>query len=525
MSGQWTIQERGSDPRWTEDDLFVADERSNGYPPDGLVTLRFLRNAVRRHLLLWVVVALAGLSAGVATPFVLPPASESSAKLLLTYSTTDDRAWEMSTDVSLVGTQSVAQLAIDKLGLDVAPDELLQQYAAIPMTDRVLKITAKAGTSEEATRLVGALAQVYLTFRMEQIAQQEVPLRKDLEAAKAAVAKAETDVRKTGGDPNDPAPAPSPEVTRLSQAREKQEYIEEQIINQQISASRMSSSRILDPATPVPASARRAIVFSAGSGLVAGLFLGLGFVIVRALISDRLWRRQDISLALGARIQLSIGRPPWRIGWFVRRAQLRKPEIQRAVRHLADTIRWDDTPKPALAIVSVDDADAGALVTASLALRIAEEGKQVLVADLTGGSVGATLGADAPGTHPSRLNGDQVRIAVHLPDPKDGPVEGLLAPPREASVPRDETLTATWASADLILVLATLNPAIGAEYLRTWSPRAVALVTAGRCTATGLRSVGEMLRLAGVGLEPSIVLRGDRTDDSVGTGDDELVAP
>lgn len=524
MTGQWNVQERGVDQRWIEDDLFVEDERSSSYPPDGLVTLRFLRDAVRRHLWLWVLIALAGLAAGVVAPVVLPPGSESSAKLLLTYNTADDRAWEMSTDVNLVSTHSVAKLAIARLNLDITPDELLERYAGTPMTDRVLEIKAGGSTSEEATRLADALARVYLDFRKDQIAQQEVPLRKDLAAAKTAVNKAEADVRKAGGNPDDPAPPPSPELTRLTQARQKQQYIEEQIVDQQISASRMSSSRILDPAAPIPSSERQAFVFSAGSGLVAGLFIGLGLVIVRALISDRLWRRQDISRALGTRVQLSIGRPPRRIGWFVRRAQLRKPEINRAVRHLADTIRWSDTPKPALSIVSVDDPDAGALVISALALRVAEEGKQVLVADLSGGSLDATLGVSAPGTHPSRLNGDGVRIAVHVPDPKAGPAEGLLTRPREASAAQDETLAATWASADVVLVLATLTPAIGAEHLRTWSPRAVALITAGRCTAAGLRSVGEMLRLAGIGLVSSIVLRGDRTDESVGSGDDEATA-
>ena len=55
-------------------------------------------------------------------------------------------------------------------------------------------------------------------------------------------------------------------------------------------------------------------MIKAVTGLIAGLFLGLGFVIVRALISDRLWKRQDIAQTLGARVRLSTGRPPrWRL--------------------------------------------------------------------------------------------------------------------------------------------------------------------------------------------------------------------
>ena len=61
----------------------------------------------------------------------------------------------------------------------------------------------------------------------------------------------------------------------------------------------MNSSRMLDVAAPVPVSAKRTLAINAGTGLIAGLFIGLGFVIVRALISDRLWKRQDIAKSLG----------------------------------------------------------------------------------------------------------------------------------------------------------------------------------------------------------------------------------
>ena len=38
-----------------------------------------------------------------------------------------------------------------------------------------------------------------------------------------------------------------------------------------------------------------------------GLVLGLGIVIVRALVSDRLRRRDDVAHALGAPVNLSVG--------------------------------------------------------------------------------------------------------------------------------------------------------------------------------------------------------------------------
>ena len=43
-------------------------------------------------------------------------------------------------------------------------------------------------------------------------------------------------------------------------------------------------------------------------GLIAGLVLGLGIVVIRALLSDRLYRRDDVARALGAPVKLSVGR-------------------------------------------------------------------------------------------------------------------------------------------------------------------------------------------------------------------------
>jgi len=54
-------------PGWLEDDdgLF-ADEPSTSFPPDALVTFRFLRDALRRHLRIWLVLAIVGLAAVIA---------------------------------------------------------------------------------------------------------------------------------------------------------------------------------------------------------------------------------------------------------------------------------------------------------------------------------------------------------------------------------------------------------------------------------------------------------------------------
>src|SRR6185437_16205716 len=58
-------------------------------------------------------------------------------------------------------------------------------------------------------------------------------------------------------------------------------------------------SQILDPATAIPRSHLRYPVLYFGGGLFGGLAVGIGLVILQALVSRRLRRRDDVARALG----------------------------------------------------------------------------------------------------------------------------------------------------------------------------------------------------------------------------------
>jgi capsular polysaccharide biosynthesis protein len=520
------------DTRWVDDeDPFDSDERSNSYPPDSLVTFRFLFNAIRRHARIWIAAAVVGLMGGLAVPVVLPPASASSTKLLLTHREGDDPARAMATDVSMLSTHTIAKRVINRLQLTESPDDLLKQYTVVAVTDRVLQITVGAPTSAEATRLAATLADVYLSFRREQIELQTAPLKRDQTDAQNELTAATAEYQAAGGEVTDQTPR-GPAGARFTAAREKLQFIEQQLQDQDLAAEKMNTSRVLDTAAPVLKSKKMALVINVAAGILVGLFLGLGFVVVRALISDRLWRRQDIANTIGSRVPLSIGRPPhWRLRPFpryLRRSQTEKPAVRLVVRHLRTFVRWGETPKPALAVVGVDDLEACALIVASLAMSYAEEGKRVLAVDLSGRkALARTLGVSIVGTHDSRFSGPDLSLTVFLPEKDTGPAEGrhLLRGEAERSVPDDDPMTQAWANADVILTLAALSPSIGAEHLRTWTAQATAVVTAGKSSTTTVHSVGEMIRLAGIRLVSTVLLRADRTDDSVGAVEGEVLPP
>ncbi|TDD60757.1 hypothetical protein E1263_09920 [Kribbella antibiotica] len=514
--------------RWDDEDGLFDTERSAAHPPDSLVTFRFLRDAIVRHLRLWLVLAIIGFLGGVTVHFVLPAPHNAAARLLMTTREGDDPPKAMATEVSLATTRTVASRVITSLQLPDTTDDLLARYTVTAVTSRVLEIKATAPTDEAATQLATGIAQAYLKFRREQIALQDVPLKRDLATAQNEAALARSAVTAGGDDPADPKRPNSAEMTRLNNAQDKVKFVQQELIDSTSSASKMNSSRLLDAPAAVPSSWKKMLALKAITGLIAGLFLGLGFVIIRALISDRLWKRQDISNALGARIRLSTGRAPrqWLpFGRLLRAKQSKHRGIQLLSQHLGRRISWAEHPVPAMVVVSVDDVQAGALAVASLAVSLADEGKNVLVADLTRSkALAAKLGVTEPGTRDSSLAGQDRRITVHLPAPTALPPEGCYLRIGDSNRPAgsgDVQLDTAWEAADLVISLATLEPALGADHLGSWASRAEVVVTAGRSTAAKVKATGEMLRLAGLEIDSAIVLNADKTDEGVGATEAE----
>ena len=53
-------------------------------------------------------------------------------------------------------------------------------------------------------------------------------------------------------------------------------------------------------------------------------------------------------------------------------------------------------------------------------------------------------------------------------------------------------LAVAYSSADILVLLATLHPAVGADYLRTWATHAVVVVTAGESSVTKVDAIGKI---------------------------------
>ena len=192
--------------------------------------------------------------------------------------------------------------------------------------------------------------------------------------------------------------------------------------------------------------------------------------------------------------------------------------MPRLVAHLRSNVRDGDGAAAALAVVPVGNADVVAPALVRLATACAREGRRVVLADLADGAPAASLlKVSDPGVH--FAGADRERIVVAVPEPSDRlPVGPIRAASQMAPRMRPgKALAAVYASADVLLTIATLDPTFGAEYLATWTKDVVVVVTAGRSAAPTLKSTGEMIRLAGIRLVSAVLVGADKTDDSLGT--------
>ena len=273
----------------------------------------------------------------------------------------------------------------------------------------------------------------------------------------------------------------------------------------------------------LPQSKTKYLAIYAIAGLIVGLALGMGIVVVRTIVSDRLRRRDDVATAMGVPVKLSVPPVPlsrWRPG---RRglAAAQHPAVRRITEYLRAALPRPLKGTAALAVVPVDETQVAALSLVSLAVSCAQEGRSVVVADLVEGApVAALLQDRGPGVRSVTVNGTQLTLAV--PEGDDlapaGPVGQVSADAQRsefaAAGPGGLRLTRTCCS--------HWWPSIPRSAPNTWRAgpaSAVAVVTAGRSSWAKVQAAGEMSRLAGLPMSSAVLVGADRADESLGETD------
>jgi hypothetical protein len=507
---------------WVDDDIAVTEDQ----PADsstGLAGLGYIRGAIRRGVWLWGTLALFGLLLGVGVFVARPPGYLASTTLVLKVGPEAAPGTAIQNEQIVAQSMPVAALALKRLRLAEDVGTFMKSYSVAVLTDQALVITADAPSSGAAVRQASALANAFLEFRNNEILSLQQKYFAYLDAAlnqqKAVVASLKTQIAQ--------ATATSRALAKLHDklaqasstlAAEQTSFNGEKASSKEITGQQVYQSKVVNPAAPVLQSRHarlKRLILEAAIGLLAGLVIGLGIVIVRALTSDRLRRREDVAYALGAPVRLSVGAVAprrWRPG---RRglSALRGRDVQRVAAHMRRALPDAPGRTATLALVPVDSTESAALCLVALALSCADQlGLRVLVADLVPGSPAARLiDTNEPGVRMTELNGHQMMVAV--PDADD---DAPVGPLDRVAVRDNPALFKAARSADLLLTLITLDPALGGDHLATWATEAIVMVTAGRSSSTKINAVGEMIRLSGTRVASAVLAGADKADESLG---------
>lgn len=510
-------------------------------------SLGFLRAALKRGASLWCATAVLGIIVGYGLYAKSPPPYKATTSILMTNDPGQNPADAVATNEALAESQAVAGQAIRQLGLNESITHFLAAYTLTAPSDQVLVFTVSAPSSAEAVRRASVLSSVFLQFRANYLKNQ-------LNYAQTALTQQVTEAEQQVNSINqqistESAKLVTPEQqatlsnlrTQLTTAQNalgaaQGNEVATSATDRASTAVQINGSGSLNAPTPLPRTFKTGKAFYIGVFFFIGLVVGMAIVIIRAVTSDRQRRRDEIAEVIGAPVKLSVrsmasrGRLP-RLG---RAAGGQVMDMRRMVAHLNGLTTQLSSAGPTasrrmkgLAIVAVDNTEEVAPAVVELASWNAKQGKKVIIADLAEGRQAARLlGVDGPGIHSISKAG--VDVVVVVPEHDDVALVGPIPGFRDQSVGVDPELVAACASADVLLTLATLDPASGGDYLSTWATDAAAVVTAGKSSSTRIRAVGEMIRLAGLRLASVVLTGADKDDESLGlvyARDEESASP
>ena len=450
---------------WEVPDFESEDPSAPGRPLPALVSLHFLRSALRRRWMACVLSAVLGLLTAGLFLIALPPAHKADATLVLAHDPQVDPTLAMSTDVSLLTTRTVAAEAVATLGLNMTSGDFLGTVTAEPMSPDVMSISLTAPTDIEAVRRLDALTSTYLAFRTEQLALQSNVVVEGMNQqitelqAEAVELTERVNVLSASGESG--ARELSEALAERAKVSGRIETLEESVQDATLrNESVTSSSRVIDAAAVEAGGKKRRSVLILASGLIGGAALGCGTVLFLAITSDRLRRRFDVGAALEVTVPVSVRRigPLPRVVRrlpYLRAVDARRTDERRRLAHALEMELHLPGQWGRLAVACVDNSDEVRFALATAAAELLADGRGVVLIDLTaqGGLHAAVeeLMSDQTAERPTVLRPEGIPA---LADKADLRVVGHEDKDEDPPSP-DFT--------DVSLVLADLDPSVGSR--------------------------------------------------------------
>ncbi len=329
------------------DDTTVDDERTAADLTGGLVNLGFFTAALRRSAWVWCLTGVLGLLIGSALYLKFPPAYHATATVLLADSPNQNPTIQVQTDMSLAQSQAVAGRVVQELKLPQSVASFQAAYTVTPVTDMVLTLNVGAHSSADAVQRASALAAAFLWYRAQyaQTQQQELfaQLDQQYNAAKQRLTSIDAQISQIPGQGG--TSAQKAEFENLQEQQGQQRQIEQYVTSTKSATktntnTMVTGSSVLDAATALPRSHVKGPALYVGGGLFGGIAVGLGGIVMAALLSTRLRRRDDVAAAMGASVRLSVGplrARRWRLR-LPRKAARRQLDMRRVVAYLRKAV-------------------------------------------------------------------------------------------------------------------------------------------------------------------------------------------
>ena len=324
-----------------------------------LANWHYLRSALRRERRLFLAVALTGLLLALGALVVVPAGHRATTLLVLAHDPLVDPARAMETDLTLATTRAVAQRTIDELALDTTPEKLLSRVEVSSRSSDTALLSLTASSDAEAVRELTIYLDAYVAIRTEQARAQADALtqgsQQRIEQLRAEADQLTTKIDEVAATGDLGSALLGDLVGQRSQLIAQSGSLEQTLQDAQLRAAAVvSASRVVDPPRAEPPSTVRRVLLLLVTGLIGGAGLGVAVVLGRALTSTRLRRRDEIGLALGVPVTVSVGRldggPAWaRPGRLLRRLVRRDPRahdemerrrLARAIEHQFPARGW-----------------------------------------------------------------------------------------------------------------------------------------------------------------------------------------
>jgi capsular polysaccharide biosynthesis protein len=467
-----------------------------------LVNLHFVVGALKRRWRWVMCFAVAGLGVGVLLSVVFAPPPQAATTLLLTHPSASARTSAMVTDAQLLESTAVARRVVDSLHLAESPAAFASSYKATILSDDLLSISVSASSRADAVRRANVLAREYLRYRADVYQSQSDTIIDGLQERQAAIQAQIDELNQQLGAKADSTTSSDAATTALL-ARRANLNKNLTSMNDAIAAVTNSTAAVVGGSSAIDngAAVERSMVQQLGrnalSGLAAGLAAGVALVILLAVTSNRVWRREDVAEAIRHSIDLSTGRIG--VGRFSSAHASQRlithpnPELAKVVAHLRSQVAT--SARLSLAVVAAGDVDVAAVSVCATAIALARDGYRVVVVDASKRSIVNRHRLFRQGES-ERANAD-ARGGIRVVSPANGG-------------------TASTDAAEIVLVLATLDPAEGLEPIRPLASEAVVIVTAGGSTMATLRAASEMLEVAQIELRSVVLVNSSVHDESFG---------